>query len=515
MPIHAALSINLLMITPSAVSPSFDGTGRSFYMDVPLLDQCQLRAQQMEATLRKILSPAWWSGVSQKQGRSGVAGAVLYHCCANPEDISCWGNEPNDDFLRCCWGFWLDRPSPAWMRNLARHSLTVVGADPPAWQLANFDAAERDGFFRFCRVRVLGGEIIPCDVDTLQTKHNLRESGRGNSKFTRAMQLLRALTIIHEYSSLPEGLDLLVSLNDFESVDWPAVVVAPSKGELTSRVALVPPLELMMSHRTYVQGNLELISRSIGWHRKVRRAFFRGSHTDLWSVAKKEEVLSNTTFPAVCARKRWRLQTSCVERHMSKTPVNWMTFPRGRLVELSLQASTALDARFSRCSWQEPESGVNVRARRCVGGCVSTGVNDAVCAAMEAANATSLRSASWKDHVRHRYVVVPDGAGYPGRLYWLSFSNSVMMIPRSSLQSWGKEGILRPFEHYLPLRPDMSDILEVRRWAEKNSEAAKDMAVRAQTVAWESFTIGAVLQYWREFITVYAEILGTQRAHGS
>jgi hypothetical protein len=49
-------------------------------------------------------------------------------------------------------------------------------------------------------------------------------------------------------------------------------------------------------------------------------------------------------------------------------------------------------------------------------------------------------------------------------LKWMLASNSVVVMPPPVCESWACEGDLRPFEHYVPVRPDLSDLAAARDW---------------------------------------------------
>merc|ERR1712232_52219 len=139
-----------------------------------------------------------------------------------------------------------------------------------------------------------------------------------------------------------------------------------------------------------------------------------------------------------------------------------------------------------------------------------------LCAALAASGVTELTGtprSSKKDFIRYRYLAAPDGAGYPGNFYWKAFSNSVLVVPQSSLLSWLKPGsrLFRPYEHFLPVREDFSDLLNVWRWAEEHSDQCRGMALATQRAAQEAFTFGGVLRYVMELLIQYRKLLDSGR----
>jgi hypothetical protein len=49
-------------------------------------------------------------------------------------------------------------------------------------------------------------------------------------------------------------------------------------------------------------------------------------------------------------------------------------------------------------------------------------------------------------------------------------SNSVVFMPEPQCESWLMETTLQPFEHYIPIDNNMSNVEDMVIWAEKNLE---------------------------------------------
>jgi hypothetical protein len=64
-----------------------------------------------------------------------------------------------------------------------------------------------------------------------------------------------------------------------------------------------------------------------------------------------------------------------------------------------------------------------------------------------------------KDHLKYRYLFVADGWGAAWRRVPLILSsNSLMVKPYSDNIQWFYD-LVKPNEHYLPLKNDLSDLL--------------------------------------------------------
>ena len=65
---------------------------------------------------------------------------------------------------------------------------------------------------------------------------------------------------------------------------------------------------------------------------------------------------------------------------------------------------------------------------------------------------------------------------------------------------------LRPYEHYVPLRRDLSDLRAQLRYVRGHDAAAARMARRAQRLAFKLLSQRAVAAYAREVLVAYARL---------
>lgn len=97
-----------------------------------------------------------------------------------------------------------------------------------------------------------------------------------------------------------------------------------------------------------------------------------------------------------------------------------------------------------------------------------------------------------------KYGVLLDigGAGWSGRLKFLLFSNRpVLVVDRVYVDYFYED--LKPFEHYVPVKSDLSDLLESHDWIRDNPEKARRIAENAREFAVKNFDRDAVLQRLR------------------
>uniref|UniRef100_A0A7S2HQ87 Glycosyl transferase CAP10 domain-containing protein n=1 Tax=Haptolina brevifila TaxID=156173 RepID=A0A7S2HQ87_9EUKA len=88
----------------------------------------------------------------------------------------------------------------------------------------------------------------------------------------------------------------------------------------------------------------------------------------------------------------------------------------------------------------------------------------------------SLRVAQ---QLRYKYLIALEGNDIASGLKWMLFSDSVVLMPAVKVATWALEGTLQPFVHYIPLKPDGSDLLQMVRWARSNDGKVREISRRA------------------------------------
>ncbi|KAJ7636604.1 glycosyl transferase family 90-domain-containing protein [Roridomyces roridus] len=86
-----------------------------------------------------------------------------------------------------------------------------------------------------------------------------------------------------------------------------------------------------------------------------------------------------------------------------------------------------------------------------------------------------------EDMYNFRYAMDADGTTFSGRFLLLLKSGSLVF--KATLFEEYFNDWLRPFEHYVPVKPDLSDLVERIRWANENPEEARLIQLRGMEVA--------------------------------
>jgi hypothetical protein len=92
---------------------------------------------------------------------------------------------------------------------------------------------------------------------------------------------------------------------------------------------------------------------------------------------------------------------------------------------------------------------------------------------------------SLKDHTKYKYLIDIQGNGYSGRVKMLLFSGRPLFLVERPLKEWYYDG-LKAYEHYIPVKEDLSDLESQLDWAESHEKEAKMIALNAQKFAIEN-----------------------------
>ncbi|UOM33399.1 glycosyl transferase family 90 [Acuticoccus sp. I52.16.1] len=75
-----------------------------------------------------------------------------------------------------------------------------------------------------------------------------------------------------------------------------------------------------------------------------------------------------------------------------------------------------------------------------------------------------------------KYLLALEGNDVASGLKWMLASNSLVIMPRPTNESWACESRLVPGVHYVEIRHDLADLEEAYAWCEANPRACREMA---------------------------------------
>ena len=83
---------------------------------------------------------------------------------------------------------------------------------------------------------------------------------------------------------------------------------------------------------------------------------------------------------------------------------------------------------------------------------------------------------SLSEQLDYKYLLSLEGNDVASGLKWMLYSNSVVLMPKPTCQTWACEHLLAPYVHYVPLKDDLSDLMEQYEWCESEPARCEEIA---------------------------------------
>lgn len=324
---------------------------------------------------------------------------------------------------------------------------------PPEWmmrQIRSDLAPYRNGISHAVIDRTLHGknpfeyQVVRLCIYNRQITTAQDQKLLGNRRF---LELLACVNKLNELTKLP-NVDLLISLGDGFTEDpglGPCLVFA--KGRSAEGLILCPDINAMGGYNkvrpTILEGN-----KQWEWARKIPLVFWRGGTTGGF---------------------------------FSKD--HWKEYARSKLVLFSLAHPEAVDARFHKAV--QAEIGFEKYLKE------------------QGAIAESVDKV---DHLKYKYLIDIDGNSCTyERLFWLLLSNSLVIKQVTPNVQW-YYGALEPYVHYVPVKEDLSDLMDQIAWARTHDAQAQQIAEEGSRFAQENLSAEATLVYLYHLIREYAKL---------
>lgn len=327
--------------------------------------------------------------------------------------------------------------------------------DPPEWmreQIQNDLKAFQDkGISKFSLDTFFRGKKIQ-DLSvvrfTLSKGHLLFALDERNLDQRQFRHVLAFFKKLNELVPLPD-VDFIVSLQDgFEQslgLECPLFVYAKTKG--ANDQVLIPDFKALTGYTT-LRKMMEKGSQKYPWEKKEAQAFWRGATTGGYL-----------------------------------TLSNWTQFARTKLALLSLAHPQELDARFNNFAQCDPEVPKVLKAKGLQGNRVSQ-IN----------------------HLKYKYLVDVDGNTCSfERYFWTLLSNSLVLKQETPFIQWYYGGV-KPYKHYVPVKEDLSDLLEKLAWARAHDEEARQIAENATAFVKSNLSTEDIFLYMAQLLKEYAKL---------
>lgn len=295
-------------------------------------------------------------------------------------------------------------------------------------------------------VKALGGFscLCRCTVKQKTLAIKLLNRPRIHTMETYQLQVIKTvLQLLVDHTLLTNDVDFIIDLWDI-SPGSSVPIFTFSKDRSNARTVLFPDHQ---SFAFLLDGTISDVEKNMHtWETKKSILFWRGSPHDLWSW-------SGSVWEA----------------------------PRVKLAALAQQHRN-IDAKFT--YYQEMDKRYQtVRSRF--------------------GTASSIKPA---DQTAYRYLLAMDGvtAPFSGNL-WPLFSGSVLLKQESDKVQWYYH-MLKPYEHYVPVKRDLSNLVHVLDWLHEHDAQAKVIAQNAKAFAQANLTLEHHLAYAALLINRYSEL---------
>ena len=263
----------------------------------------------------------------------------------------------------------------------------------------------------------------------------------------RIEPIIKAIKKLITMVELPD-VDFIVSLHDsLDNKNLAVPVFTFAKNKNNKRVILFPDFDALSGYLKELE-EVQKGNSLFSWNQKRDQAVWRGAMT-------------GGVF----------------------NPNNFLNFPRTKIVSLSLEFPNLIDARFTHLTQCENCKRIKRRFSRYFSDFLPI-----------------------FNHIAFKYQILVDGNSCAyARAYWQLFSNCVILKQDSDSIQWYYRA-LEPYVHYIPVKADMSNLVDQIRWAKENDQQAETISQQAQAFAKDNISNTRVLQYFYLLLQSYAKL---------
>ncbi len=108
----------------------------------------------------------------------------------------------------------------------------------------------------------------------------------------------------------------------------------------------------------------------------------------------------------------------------------------------------------------------------------------------------------------YKYIIHVDGHVSAFRLSYEMKMGSVLLLADSQYRMWFRP-LLKPYEHYVPVKEDLSDLVKQIEWCRKNDEKCREIAINAKTFYYKYLEKEGVLDYIQNLLVKLKKTTGT------
>ena len=383
--------------------------------------------------------------------------------------------ETFEEYAHCCFiglrrRIEAQQPTP-WVLQAARNELAPWWARRPIHRASIRRFARRfEGVF--CYVRIAHGHVHECNRSKIPA---LREDfGQARFQYETVLTALRIASIFSNFSG-----HCLISPHFLDDEDYEVPVWVAWRAYFATRLVRVPAYwALSTMLQSNVQAYEEAFANAPPWRERIDKIFFRGDFAPSWSPCSCDGSTlapSDSDFAPLETRRPGGsasyARRPCRCRMVRVSRSNWHESPRFVAVNLSFHFPDEIDARFSDIfsSARNSDDWVGMLPDDDLRFVPERSSDDAP--------------------LRYRYVLDVDGVSTStNRALAYLATGSVMLRQTHGIEPWlvghvtsPGEAELRPYEHFLPLSWDLSNLRDQLRWARANEGECERIAKRARS----------------------------------
>ncbi len=326
-----------------------------------------------------------------------------------------------------------------------------LAKQPPAWMMhqihSDLRAYEKTGISKQSLDQFFFGkqmESLNLIRFTITDRHVSFSLSNKNLEQRQFRHLLAAMEKLNELVALPD-VDFILSLEDgfAEGVGIPLFVYA--KSAAASSLVLMPDFKALTGYPS-LRHEIEEGSRKWPWESKTAKAFWRGATTGGWLTA-----------------------------------LTWDQIARVKLAIIGSACPDKIDARITGVVQCDPEIPALIKKQGLLGKHISQG-----------------------DHLKYKYLVDVDGNSCSfERYFWVLLSNCVVLKQITPNVQWYYSA-LKPYEHFIPVKQDLSDLMEQIQWAQTHDQEAKQIAQNATAFIKNELSTEDIFVYMTHLLREYA-----------
>ncbi len=110
---------------------------------------------------------------------------------------------------------------------------------------------------------------------------------------------------------------------------------------------------------------------------------------------------------------------------------------------------------------------------------IQTAVTSKAGLAEEQLNLATVGGLSIDEQLDFKYLLSLEGNDVASGLKWMLRSNSLVLMPPPTCETWACESLLKPFVHFIPVAYDLSDLQEKFEWCEQNQSICEEIILNA------------------------------------